>query len=166
MLPPAQNPGPSGVRPRLPGSTYMADRATHIASAALPAAGAFTAQAMESLPAGAKQLHMLVTYTRGAVGGYPVFRMQWGTDEDTTDGYHELIRDLSQFVGSGAVGQAPTYIEEIPGPIPDNASALKYVLSFNVPYGATKFRLIGAEEGVTGTPGTVAVDYVGGTGEA
>ena len=142
----------------------MMARATHIASAALPGGGLFTNQAMENLPGGAAELNFLVTYTRGGVGGYPKFQMEWGTDVDSTDGYHELIEDLAVFVGSGAIGSAPTYIDEIPGPVPQSASALKYVLQFSVPYGVTRFRLIAAEEGDTGNPGTLLAEYVGGTG--
>jgi hypothetical protein len=143
----------------------MVERTTHRVEQALPNGGVYTDQAMESLPAGVRQLNMLITYERGAEGGYPKFQMQWGTDEDTTSGFSELIRDLAQFVGSGAIGSAPTYIEETYGPVPQSASPLKYTLTFTVPYGATKFRLIAAEQGVTGTQGTLTIEYVGGTGE-
>lgn len=143
----------------------MVERTTHLAAQALPAAGLFTNQAMQELPAGLSKLNLLVTYARGGAGGRPVFDIEWGTDVDTASGHHELIRDLTQFVVSGATGRAPTYIDQIFGPTPQSDSTLKYVLQYDVPYGITKFRLIVAENGAVGTPGTITVEFVGGTGE-
>lgn len=164
MLPPAQNPGPVGQRPRLPGSTYMVERTTHL-DTVLPAGGLFTNQALQDLPAGLKQLVLLVTYTRGGVGGRPLFDIEWGTDVDTTSGHHELIRDLTQFAAAGAIGQSPMFIEQNFGPTPQSNSPLKYLLQYVVPYGITKFRLIVAENGNVGAPGTIKIEFVGGTGE-
>lgn len=143
----------------------MVERTTHRAEGVLPTGGLFTTQAMQALPAGLKQLNMLIAYTRGAAGGYPKFEMEWGTAADTASGFSELIRDLSAFVAAGAIGSAPTYIEETYGPPPQSASALKYTLTFVVPYGFTSFRLVAAEQGNTANPGTLTIEFVGGTGE-
>ena len=142
------------------GNTF--GRFVHVASAALPAAGAYTAQTAHKLEdRSITELTFHITYTRGAAGGYPQFKIEWGNGTEA---------GISQIVGaatvSGSTAVRPLYDEilDIQGLHPSSAAAVTSAMTLYVPRGVTTFRLLAAEVGVVGTPGTCAIAVVGGSG--
>ena len=142
--------------------SFTLPRTVHLAAQALPAAGAFTAQDFQVLPPGTRELIYWITYTRvPGTTGAPVFDAQWSDDVDESS---ELILDEGSFVAAAPLGTVNVYMARILGPVPADDNPVSYVLSYIVPYGATKFRLLCAEIGAVATPGTIAVAVTGGTG--
>lgn len=136
------------------GSAARIPRVAHLASAALPAAGAFTSQAAYSIPDGVRGVAFYVTYTRGANGGYPKARLMIGNG---TEEGPPLLLD-GTITSAPPYGQRAGYIDEIkPGPTPADGSAITYVIYWTVTAGETTIRLLLAEAGVTATPGTAAI---------
>lgn len=130
-------------------------RSVELASAALPGAGAFTAQAATAIAATTTKISYFVTYTRGAAGGYPQFQMLWGNG---TEEGPEMVRDTALIVAQ-PLGIEQGYQFRMYGPTPSGAGAITYVIAFDVPAGATTAKLLAAELGAVGTPGTIAIAY-------
>jgi len=132
---------------------------TLIASAALPLLSAFT-PGVADLPPGTKRVTCWITYTRGAAGGYPAFRAS--SRPVASGAYHRTpILDLSSFAAAAPNGAMNFYLEQLLGPIPADAAAITYELTFLIPANAVQFQLEVAELGVPATPGTVAVNWTG-----
>lgn len=125
----------------------------HLASAPLPAAGAFTSQVAHSLPPGAAYVSVYLTYTRGAAGGYPVVKAMLGTP--SAEGAVAIMDPT-------VTAAAPAETQPIgPGVLvmaaPADGSPVTLAFTVDVRGGASKFRVLVAEAGVTATPGTCAV---------
>lgn len=137
-------------------------RTIHLASAALPAAGAFTSQDFFDLPIGIESLIYYITYTRGAVGGRPLFRTEWG-NVLTDPGGGEETRDIIIDGATGITIATPNarfdFLQSEPrGPIPADGAAIDYILRCgNITGGYRKTRLLMAEIGVAATPGTAQI---------
>lgn len=133
-------------------------RVVHMASAALPAAGGYTANAAYAIPDGAQFVTLYCTYTRGAAGGYPKFRCDLGNGTETA-----VVQTLDPTitVAQPSGGQL-AYNSEIAGPKPQDANPLVFALEYAVRGGATTIALQAAEVGVTGTPGTLAIALTAG----
>lgn len=144
-----------------PSVLFVVERAVHLASTVLPGGGLFTSQAFTPLPPGAKEISYWITYTRGAAGGYPAAQVQWtnGTEQSS-----QLILDQSSISPGTPIADVNVYVEEVLLPAPNSDAALSYVLTAIVPQGATGFRLLAAERGAPGTPGTILIAYTGGVG--
>jgi len=145
------------------GTTSVAEKfvtalTAHVASQALPAAGAFTSQALETIPDGAKQIIFWISFTRGSAASSARFRAEFSPDD--ANGYRTSVLNDASFYTAGQEGNIEFYTESVEGPVPDSASATRYILAFKVPSGASSFRLLAAELGDTANPGTIAIDYV------
>jgi hypothetical protein len=139
------------------GGTLVA-RTAHLASAALPAAGAFTAQTAYTIPEGIKRIAYLVTYTRGAAGGFVRLRLMWS---DGTDEAREAVVDAAVTVAAPN-GRQPVYLSELDGPVPADGSVIRWTVEATVPAGMLTGRLLAAEAGVVGTPGTASITLTAG----
>lgn len=135
------------------------DPVSHLASGALPAAGAFTSQGFTTVEEGITEVSFVVTYTRGAAGGYPVLRPQW------TEGSKTISPTTVDRTPESANGYARRrlYLEELQGIAPDDANPISFDVSFGVPRTATGVRLLVAEGGVVGTPGTIEIEVAEGS---
>jgi hypothetical protein len=132
-------------------------RSVHIASAALPAAGAFTSQGAYTPAAGvARFVSFWITYTRGAAGGYPKFHLEWGNGTETA-----LEVSFGEASAVQPYLQQNVYQGELLGPTPTDGNAISYVLTVENTKGATQVRLLAAEAGITATPGTIAIAITG-----
>jgi len=131
-------------------------RSSHMASATLPAAGAFTSPTAYTIPEGQSGITAYVSYTRGAVGGQVVLQPKWGNGTETA----QETGAVSNADSGGTVRQTISLFE-ILGPVVNTASAVVFKIEFVVPPGATTFTLPAAEVGVTGTPGTAAIALTG-----
>lgn len=134
-------------------------RIIHLASAALPAAGAFTAQTLFDVPPGMTDLTFYVTYTRGAVGGFPAFRLQTGNGIELS---RPTLIDGSSLAIVQPDGTVTLAMAELVGPTPSGAGAIDFTLEYCIKQGVTQLRLTAAEAGVEGTPGTMQITLTGG----
>lgn len=154
---------PAGTTPT--NSNFVIPRTVEQASAALPGAGAFTSQAFSVIPLGTRRVTYWITYTRGAAGGFPALRAEVSNGTDQVN-FH-VLNAASLLPGTGTpvtsdFASLNFYREELLGPVPPDASAIDYELTFEVPPGTTGIRLLAAERGVTATPGTAAWAFTGG----
>jgi hypothetical protein len=154
-------PAPSGTTATTT-TPFVVDRTVHLASQVLPAAGAFTAQPMESVPLGTKFLTYVVTYTRGAAGGYPVFRHESTNGVETN--VREPLQNDSSLVVAQPDGAVDVVMEEIDGPAPADGDPIVFYLRYELMDGATAARLLVAEKGDPANPGTVAIARTGSGG--
>lgn len=131
----------------------LTSRVVHLASSTLPAAGAYTTTTAYTLPDGTKSVTFWNTYTRGAAGGYALHQVQWGngTESAAPEGILSTALAITQ-----PSGQSQLVCGIIEGPHPSGAGALMYPpLTVSVPAGVTTVRMVSAEAGVVGTPGTL-----------
>jgi hypothetical protein len=138
-------------------------RVVHLASQALPAAGAFTSQAAYTVPEGVTGLTFWITYTRGAIGGQPALKLLQGNG--TEEGPNLLTTGVST-PGNSVLALQATRIRETLGPAPTDGNPLTYCLEVELDPGVTTVRLVAAEHGVTATPGTIAIALAARTGGA
>lgn len=132
---------------------------THLASQALPAAGVYTDQAAFDVPEGTKELIIYASYSRAGVGGRPAFLPMYGNGDSEARG---VVIDSSSFAPSPPEGAYDIYMEKIGGPVPTGAGVpIEYTLRFPMDGGNTTFRLLVAELGATGTPGTIELTLTG-----
>lgn len=124
------------------------------ASSALPALGAWDdAPTPLSLDAYVQSVTAWVTYVRGAEGGRVALRAE--TSPDGVNWYATTIGG-GTLTASGPVSTMELAVLAYLGPVPDDDGAIRFTVSFDVA-GARHVRLVTAEAGVTGTPGTVAI---------
>jgi hypothetical protein len=131
----------------------------HTASAALPAAGANTNPTAFPLSARHKRISAVVFYTRGAAGGYVRLTPKW------TFGSAGEIQGtvINETLDESTVPQGDQTLDlhRVKGPQPQDGTALGFSFEWTVPAGATAFRVLAAEAGVTGTPGTCSIKLSG-----
>ena len=133
-------------------------RVAHLASATLPAAGAYTANAVYPIPDGVQFVKFYVTYTRGAAGGFAKAKLVTGNG---TESGAEVTLDPTIAVTQPA-GLQLAYSSEIEMPQPQDGNPRTDVLTYAVRAGETTIALQLAEVGVTATPGTAAVALTAG----
>lgn len=134
-------------------------RAVHLASAALPAAGAWTAQTAYAVPVGVKAVSFICTYTRGMANGQALHRVVAGNGTETAD---VLLVD-PVIVVAQPFGTQSAYRQVIGGPIPADASAITYELTIPITGGWTTLALLSAEADATkAAPGTLAIALTAG----
>jgi hypothetical protein len=142
-------------------SGFVVPLADHITSTVLPGAGSFlgpnVAGSPLNLTPGTKRVTFWITYTRGAAGGYPAFRVF--VNNNTTGGatFHIPVLDFASFVAAAEEGTTKFYCEELEGPPPPDANPLSYELTYTLPANARHVEIQVAERGVVGSPGTIVV---------
>jgi len=127
----------------------------------LPAAGAFTSQVSFIVPTSMSEITYWITYTRGAAGGFAVFRQMFSYPSGA-EGQDIVLNSALAVVQPRARQQF--YLQDLEGPQPLDASPLTFVMAMRVPRGTTRARLLAAEAGVVGTPGDVVINYTMGSG--
>lgn len=136
-------------------------RSVELASAALPAAGAFTTQTATVLAAGIRRVTYWFKYTRGAAGGFPVVQVTFGNGIDNAV---LGVGDANTLVVTQPTALFNVYQMQQAGPQPSGAAAIEWCWTYPVPANATSVRAQAAELGVVGTPGTMQIaitaDYV------
>jgi hypothetical protein len=129
-------------------------RAVHLATQVLPPLGSFTNQQPYRIPHGIRHITFYITYTCGAPNGYAVFRLFWGNGVEETQ--ETLVDATFNSISSAEVAQDMSILD-LNGPIPTNNNPVNFTLEVGVPGGATTVRLIAAEQGVPGAPGTIGI---------
>jgi hypothetical protein len=133
---------------------YEIPRAVHLTSQLLPVGGGFTNQPSYIIPERIRHITFYVTYTRGAVGGYPEFKVLWGNGVEETQ---ETMTDMNYDVLPTSTAIQNMYLQDLTGPIPDSDAPVNSIIYVSIPGGATTVRLIASEKGKPGTQGTVGV---------
>jgi hypothetical protein len=150
---------PASLGAKATGSSLSVTRATrvarteHRASGALAGSGAWSTPTAYDIPDGAQFVTAWITYTRGASGGYPGVRIVLGNGTDEGD----VLTVDPNITSSLPYGKQTGYATELLGSQPQDASAITFCITIDVRGGATKLKVLLAEVGVTGTPGTAAV---------
>lgn len=131
-------------------------RALPHATSILPSAFTLTAsyQALtetniEILPS--PEVTLFFTYTRGAVGGTLLVKLEWG---DAAGWFWDTTPTGSTTVTSGTI-KTPVAITIAEGPAPQNGSALGFELTFRRRAGATRMRVSVADSDAT--PGSLTI---------
>jgi hypothetical protein len=138
---------------------FEVPRTAHLATGVLPAGGAYTGQPAYSIPRGIRDVTFYVTYTRGAPGGYPSVRLLWG---DGTTESQETIIDVHTS-GTEPTSAQNLFLQEMNGPVPADGNPISFIVEGSVPGGASTARLIVAEKGAPGTPGTAGITLTAST---
>lgn len=129
-------------------------RVVHLSTQFLMAGGAFTNQPVYQIPAKIRMITFYISYTRGAAGGYPALRLLWGNGTEETQS--TLIN--SDFITLSSLrSQQEMFLEDLKGPVPDSNDIIGFTIETTVPGGATTVRLLAAEGGVIGAPGTIGI---------
>lgn len=142
--------------------SFLLDRTEHLAPQGLPAAGAYTDQAMEDVPRGTLFVTYWVEYTRGGAGGYPAFRHETTNGVETN--VREPLQDNSSLTTVQPNGSVDVLLEEIDGPQPVGAGKIGFFLRYGLPDWTTAARLRVSEKGNTASPGTVSIARTGSGG--
>lgn len=133
---------------------YEIPRVVHLPVQTLPISGAWTNQAVYAIPERIRQMTFYVTYTRGAAGGYPHFKLLWGNGVEETQ---ETMIDMNYEVLPTSTAVQNMYLQNLDGPIPNTDAPVNSILHVCVPGGATTVRLLAAEEGQPGAPGSAGI---------
>lgn len=125
------------------------------ASAALPAAGAYdTTPTKVDVAPYATSITLWATYTRGTTNG--AARIKPEVSPDGVTWYRATLVDTTTIGGTAPDGVLATRALAYDLPVPASASAVRTSHTVDV-RGARFFRCAGAEVGVVGTPGTLAL---------
>lgn len=122
----------------------------------LPAAGAWTnldyLEVNIDYPTIVNECCFFFGYTRGAAGGYPVFRFQYYAGNMNCD---DIWIDKDSLVWSDPYARVRCGLLQIEGPHPADANQITFAIPYVLPRGATRFRFLAAELGVIANPGTL-----------
>jgi len=119
--------------------SFEIPRVIHLATGSLPSGGAYTNQAVYAIPERIRCITFYITYTRGAPGGYPQFKLLWGNGVEETQ---ETMIDMNFEVLSPSSIDQDMYLQNLSGPVPDTDSPVNSILRAGVPGGATTVRLV------------------------
>jgi hypothetical protein len=158
-LPPASpvpmpNPSPQSC------CAFEIPRIVHLATGQLPAGGAYTSQPQYPIPTGVRHITFYITYVRGAPGGQPVFKLLWG------NGMEEIQETTLEQCDSNATMNSTLQsllLQNLEGPVPTDGLPVNFVLYATVPGGSNRVRLIAAEKGMPGIPGTLGITLTAAT---
>jgi hypothetical protein len=130
------------------------------ASAALPAAGAFSTGLKTEILVGATEAAIVSAYTRGGAGGSFKLRVWWyfQGDEDVPVGH--VFRDDANATVADPIVTVAAYQLVLQGEAAADANPVRRALLLTPPPGAVAVRLDVAEVGAVGTPGTLALRVV------
>jgi len=135
-------------------------RIVHIPMGQLPAGCAYTTQPQYPIPTGVRHVTFYVTYTRGAPGGFPTFKLLWGngTEEIQETTLEQCERNATSF----SVTQS-LFVQNLDGPAPSDGLPVSFSLETTVPGGANRVRLVAAEKGLCGIPGSLGITLTAST---
>ncbi len=124
----------------------------------LPPGGAFTHQTPFAVPSGIRRVSFYVSYTRVVSGGFPVVRLMWGNGVEETQS--SIINSVfASFNSTFATNQVR--LNDLIGPSPESDDPISFMLESTVPGGSSTVRLLIAEGGQIGLPGTAEISLTG-----
>lgn len=129
-------------------------RVIHVPEAPLPPSGNFTGQGQYVIPRGIRRITYYVTYRRAAPGGYAIVRILWGNGVEETQ---STVIDTGMSVLTSALSSQDMFLNDLTGPMPPDDNPVSFAVETSVPGGAVTARLLVAERGTPGIPGTISV---------
>lgn len=139
---------------------FSIPRTIHIPTGPLPAGGVFTSQNQYPIPNAVRKIAFYITYTRGAVGGFAIFKLLWGNG---TEEIQETIWDQDIQNDDSAHATQFLFLQNLEGPIPIDDVPLTFILYATLPGGSNRVRLLAAEKGVPGSPGIIGITLTAST---
>jgi hypothetical protein len=166
--PVAPCPCPSPVFPTIPipmpspsnCCDFEIPRVIHLVSQSLPSGGGYTNQPYYLIPPGIRKICFYINYTRGAIGGFATYRIMWGNGTEETQ---ETLVDAA-FAGDDQNIAQAMYLQDLEGPIPQSNSSVNFMVEVSVPGGVRTVRLLAAEKGKPGAPGTTSITLTASSG--
>ncbi len=128
-------------------------RTIHLLTQALPPSGNFTNQPPYQIPECVHKICFYITYGYGAPGGYALLRMLWGNGTDETQ---QTLVD-HDFTAQQPFSFQNMYLQDLEGPIPQTSATVNFMVEVSVPGGCTTVRLVAAEGGNPGAPGSIGI---------
>lgn len=128
-------------------------RTPHLPQQVLPAGGLFTSQPQYQIPAQIRRIVFYITYRRGAPGGRPLLRLLLGNG---TEEVQSTMLD-ADFAPSGPTAVQDLYLNDLRGPAPSTDDSVTFNLEVSVAGGIRTARLLLAETGMIGSPGTASI---------
>jgi len=165
VITPGGSPCPATVAPTVPVfptnqcCDFEIARAVHLLTSPLPPAGNYTNQGPYIIPPSIRNVAFYITYKRGAPGGFVNLRLKWGNGTEETN---ETLIDTNIQVNEPGSRQN-MYLQTLSGPTPPDDNPITFILETSVPGGSTTVRLIAAEGGVPGSPGTCGITLTAST---
>ncbi len=141
-------------------ASFEIARQIHLSQQVLPNFGIFTNQTYFQIPSGIKRITFYITYSRGDVGGQPVFHLLWGNG---TEEIIETILDTDLEFTSTTTANQGLYLQDLYGPTPVDSNPVSFILYATVPGGSTTVRLTAAEKGNVQSPGTILITLTAST---
>lgn len=133
-------------------------RTIHLVEQSLPAGGAFTSQNKFDIPSCISKIAFNIKYRRGSVGGFPILRLFWG---DGSSEYQQTLITSNFIEPDSDSSVQDMFLNDLKGPVPENDNPIRFLLELSVPGGQTTVRLLAAEGGVQGAPGTCEIILTG-----
>lgn len=136
-------------------SSFEIPRIVHLPTQVLPASGGYTNQPIYLIPTTVRNIAFYITYTRGAPLGSSTFKLYWGNGVDEVQ---ETI------VGSSLVPPLTNMaLQTLQSPVPIDNNPINFIFYTSIPGGAKTVRLLAAENGQLGNPGTVGITLTAST---
>jgi len=129
-------------------------RVIHLVTGPLPPSGNTTSQPPFAIPRGVRHITFYITYTRGAPNGFATFKLFWGNGVEETQ---ETLVDHDILIVNSANSSQDMFLQSLDGPAPLDGNPINFILYVTIPGGTTTVRLIAAEKGVPGAPGTIGI---------
>lgn len=128
---------------------------THLAKQALPAAGAYTDQPFDGVPNRAGKVGFAIEYETTAAVGQVRLQLFWriGTKDNVRE---SAVNPAVEAGSSDAFAKMTIKPGEFEGPVLNN-QGIAWSMVFDVPPGATGYKLCAAEIGTVGTPGNIEI---------
>ncbi len=124
----------------------------------LPVGGQFTTQVAYVLSPKIRRVTFFVKYAQGVTGGFPVVRLMWGNGSEETQA--SIINGTFASFGA-ALATNQIRLNDLVGPVPNSDDPINFLIESTVPGGATSVRLLIAEGGMIGIPGSAEITLTG-----
>ena len=157
---PAVLPAQPPVSPMSQCCAFELPRTIHIPYGILPSSGIFTDQSTYQIGTGIRKITFYITYARGAAGGHAVLKLLWGNGFEEIQ---ETVLDIDITGQTASTQFQNLYLQDLNGPIPDDTNPINFVLYVTVPGGASRVRLIAAEQGSILFPGNLGITITAST---
>lgn len=129
-------------------------RVVHLSNQVLPAEPTFTNQVAYPIPTRVRKIAFYINYTRGAPGGFAVVRLLWGNGTEETQA---TVLSAVPTTVTNVISAQAARLSDLVGPKPDTDDEISFMVEASVPGGSTTVRLLAAEGGVLGAPGSASI---------
>lgn len=134
----------------------------HIVAAVLPAAGAYTANPAQQIPHGSDDLSIVFAYAKGLAAATGAFKAQvwWYLQGEEDQPVQHCFLDAAGATIGADTAIVGAYQEELQFEPLAVAGTIRRMVVVRVPAGAVQVRVVAAETGEVGQPGTLGCRLV------